>query len=218
MRNSRIVVSAAAAAVLSARAGFAQHLSVAAVGAQTTHKLLPRSTGVGGTLTVPLWRRAGLSVLVERTSGGATGMGVVCAGLVNPDRCPVEPFEQSGTLFSFGVGADLSLWRSEHVDLAALPHVLFAHARSSLQGSLTRNELDAEKSQLGFSGALEARVTPAPSVPLAFVLGAATRRVGPVSREQVVDGYTPFEGWYTVRTVYAGASLSWHLPPRDGSR
>ena len=94
MRHIRIVVSAAAAAVLAARGGFAQHVSVAAVGSQTTHALLPRATGVGGTLTVPLSRRVGLSVLVERTSGRAAGRGVVCAGLVDPDRCPTGPFEQ----------------------------------------------------------------------------------------------------------------------------
>jgi hypothetical protein len=41
------------------------------------------------------------------------------------------------------------------------------------------------------------------------VAGGTLARVGPANVEGLVDGYTPFDRWYSVRTVYVGGVLQW---------
>jgi hypothetical protein len=149
--------------------------------------------------------------MLERIAGDDTGFGIVCAGLINPDACRTETFDRNGSLFALGLGADVSLWDGRYVQVSALPHILWGHVESVVRGVRTRNELHAAKSQIGFSAALETRVTPSTRVPLSLVAGAAARRFANIKSEMVVDGYTPFDRSYTVRLLYLGAAVSWRL-------
>ena len=208
MPVSRFLVGITAACLASPQA-YAQRASVQAVAAQTTHDLLPRGGGAGASLTVPVRNRVGLAVLIERFSGDDRGAGFACAGLIDPGRCPVEPLDRGGSRFTLGVGADVSLWENRRVEFAVLPHVLVAHAASTVRGTSSGNELRAEKTELGFSAALESRFTPSARMPLSVIVGGAMRRLGPVKTEVVVDGYTPFDRWYSARVLYVGAAASW---------
>jgi hypothetical protein len=211
MPRRRLIFACASTSLLAlaARQGEAQWVTVTAVRASTSHDLLQRPTGFGVSLAVPIWRRVDVSIVVQRLTGEASGVGIVCAGLIDPDRCPVEPFGQEGRVQTVGIGAAIAVMRARHIELVAAPHLLVGTARSSMHGLVSGNELPTDKSQVGVSATLEARVMPAPRLPVGLVVGGALGRLGPTTQDLVVDGYTPFERWYTIRSVYVGGALSW---------
>lgn len=208
MMYHRVVVAGVIASCIAIEASQAQHIGVSAIAARTNHELLPNALGVGGSLSISAGGQL-ISVILERVSGDENGRGVVCAGLVNPEACPPEPLVRDGSQSTLGVGAEIALWETRVVQTALIPHLLLVHTESDVRGRTTGNTLHANRSVIGFSGAVETRLTPAPRAPISLVLGAAARRVGPIRSEQVLDGYTPFDNWYTVTQFYAGGAIRW---------
>jgi hypothetical protein len=196
----------------------AQRVSVAAVNARTTHDLLDQPAGVSVSVAMRLTRRLAASITLERLRSDASGTGIVCGGLINPDRCPVEPFTQTGRLSFVGIGPQLSLLGRPHLDLVIRPELLIGHVESTVRAPGSGNVLPADKAEIGFSAGLELRVIPAVKFPLELIAGGTARRLGPQHQELVLDGYTPFESWYSVRTIYAGAALAWRESTSATSR
>jgi len=187
-----------------------QHVSVAAVDAWTTHDLVERPSGFAASVAFPLTPRWSFSAGLERVQGDQAGTGVVCGGFIlERDRCPIEPFTQVGRLTLGSIGFDASLLRTTYIELVARPQLLAGSVKSSERGTTTGNNLTAKKIQVGYSAALELRLFPVRRLPLGLVGGVAARRVGPPPGDSdSLDDYTPFQWWYSERTIYAGLALS----------
>jgi hypothetical protein len=205
----RLAACATAFHLLGATTGVAQRATLTGVVASTTHDLLDRPIGLVLSLATPVGRRADIQVSVGRLQGTNKGTGVVCGGLINPNQCPSEPYEQTGRLSFVAFGADFHVFSSRLVELSLQPQFLWGRARTETEGNTTGNRLFSEKGQYGFSGGLELRAFPVRRVPLGVVIGGAFSRLGPTRSELLLDGYTPFDEWYSVRTVSVGVVYQW---------
>ena len=205
----RLAASTAALQLFCATSGAAQRVTLSAVLASTSHELLDQPFGPVLTLATPIGRRADLAVMVGRLDSKTDGMGVVCGGLIDPSQCPSEPYSQKGRLSMVGIGGDVHLLSSRLASVAVQPMFLWGRARTETNGNTTGNRLFSEKGQWGFSGGLEVRSFPSRRVPLGVVAGGTLGRLGPVKSDLLLDGYTPFDDWYTVRTAYIGLALQW---------
>ena len=206
-RLETLLVATIAFATVPSTPSAAQTLSVAALRGYSDHDLQPRSDGITASLIVPLHPRIGLAVAIDRLRGDQAGAGIVCAGLINPIQCPTEPYAQVGRLTTAAVGADVPLFRRRYVERALRPQVLMGSVKTETLGHETGNTLSASKTVVGLSMTGDVRITPLPRLPIDLVLGAAVRRP-PTAGVHVADGYTPFEQWFTSRTVYAGLAVS----------
>jgi hypothetical protein len=210
MHRSIFVLAAGAAACIVGPpvSASAQQVSVAVVDAWTSHDLLERPKGFAAYVSFPRTAKWSWSIAVEEVRSDRAGTGVVCGGLINPDRCPVEPLTQVGQLTLAGVGAEAALLRTTHVALVVRPQLLVGSVRSTERGTATGNTLTASKTQVGVSAALELRIFPVRRSPFGLIGGVAARRVSPLVHDQSLDAYTPFERWYSMRSLYAGVSLA----------
>jgi hypothetical protein len=195
--------------LVGAASAVAQRATLGAVFATTSHDLLNGPIGPAFSLATPIGRRVDLSLMVERLESTTDGTGVVCGGLINPDRCPVEPFQQKGRLSLVSIGAAVHLASTRIVSVSVQPQFLWGRAQTETNGATTGNRLFSEKGQFGFSGGLEVGLFPAPRLPLGVVLGGTFGRLGPIHSDLLLDGYTPFDDWYTVRSAYVGLALQW---------
>ncbi len=205
--STRVVACVAALQMVGATTVAAQRASLMAVFGGTSHDLLDKPFGPAFSLATPVGRRVELSLMVSRLDGSSNGTGVVCGGLIDPNQCPSEPFKRKGRLSLIGLGADVHLATTRIATVSLQPQFVWGRARTETNGQTTGNRLFSDKGQLGFSGGLELRAFPAPGRPLGLVLGGSFGSLGPATTERRVDGYTPFNDWYTVHTVYAG--LAW---------
>jgi len=202
---------------LAATPSAAQRVSVATVRARSGQELLGRPRGSAVSLALPIRGRVGIALSVERLRSEQNGVGIVCGGLINPDRCPIEPYDQTGHLSLTAIGADVRLVRLSVAEVAVQPQISWGKAKTSARGHDTGNRLASEKGQLGFSAGLELRLTPVRRLPLDFVLGAASGWVGPIKNAMLVDGYTPFDRWHSLRAFYVGGALAWRHGERSSA-
>src|SRR5512147_2491300 len=119
-RSSGAAMVVALNALVASRT-LAQRVDVAFARATTTHSLLNEPTGPVLSLGMPLYKRLGASFSGGWLRGTSTGIGVVCGGLINPDRCPTEPFDQTGHLFVVGLGANVRLLSTSFIRLSGRP-------------------------------------------------------------------------------------------------
>lgn len=210
----RLAACATALQLVGATTGVAQRMSVTAVGASASHDLLNRPLGVMASFVLPLAPRVSAAFSVGRLRSTSDGTGVVCGGLIDPGRCSREPFTQTGRLSIVGIGADVRLATARVAEVSLQPQFLWARAESNTLGSVTGNKLFSEKGQLGFSAGLEARSFPVRQSPVGVVIGGTFGRLGPTHSELVPDGYTPFDRWYSLETLYVGGVLDWRRSRR----
>lgn len=185
----------------------AQRVTGAAVWAESSHRLHDGLRGVAASLGIPAADRWSLLFTAGHLRGSEDGSGIVCGDVIDPDACPVEPFRERHRLVTAGAGADAQLVRGRYVEIAARPRITVGRAFASKRGRATHNFVEASKTEVGLLLGIELRVSPAPHIPMALVLGADAGRQGPVNR--VADGYTPFEQWHSIWAFYAGAAIAW---------
>ena len=205
--STRLVACVAALQLFGATNVVAQRATLTGVFGGTSQDLLDAPFGAAFSLGTPVGRRVDLLLMVNRLQGTSNGTGVVCSGLVNPASCPSEPYTRQGRLSLIGIGADVHLATTRLATLSFQPQFVWGRAQTETNGKTTGNRLFSEKGQLGLTGGLELRAFPAPGRPLGVVLGGSFGTLGPATTERRVDGYTPFNDWYSVHTVYAG--LTW---------
>lgn len=187
----------------------AQRLAVEGVLGSSSHPLLDDPRGIAGSLTFPGQSRIQFMLVAERLTSETSGMGVVCAGLIDPTRCPTEPFEQEARLSGAGVGVAVRLVRLPAAELALVPRLLFARVRTVTEGLQTDNELAADNGQVAYSLGAELRIIPARQLPLDVFVGGSVGGIGPLGTENALDGYRPFDSWESLHRAYAGAAFRW---------
>ncbi|HEX6053882.1 MAG TPA: hypothetical protein VFZ21_31645 [Gemmatimonadaceae bacterium] len=207
MNRRALVASIAGALLLPATTLPAQRLTGAAAWAESSHPLLDRLHGVAVSVGIPVTGRWSVLLSADYLHGAEMGSGIVCSDVIDPDGCPVEAFREQYRLVTAGTGADALLVRGRYAEIAATSRITVGRASATKRGQTTHNRLEASKAQIGLSLGIELRLSPAPRIPVALVLGADAGSQGPLTR--VADGYTPFERWHTMRAVYAGGSVAW---------
>ena len=185
-----------------------QRVSLAVARGDATHDLQPNATGFTASFVFPVHARIGAALTLDRLRGDAAGVGIVCVGLIDPDDCPSEPYTQNGPPITVGVGPEFSVYQATHVGISLRPQLLVGSIRSETLGYETGKTLSAIKTEVGVSLSAEVRVTPLSRIPIDVAVGAALGNFGSAKQEQVVDGYTPFEGSFTRRMVYAGVAFT----------
>jgi hypothetical protein len=90
--------------------------------------------------------------------------------------------------------------------------VQVAHARSETRGQTSGRRLSADKALWGGGIGLDASWSPWKRLPLALEAGVTTGILRPTFGEQVIDGYSPFEGDFAVKRLRLG--VAWVRSPR----
>lgn len=178
------------------------------------HELLGnRLTGGSATMNFP--QGGGQLVLrlgLERSSGEADRTGTTCAGLVQPGPCSSERVRDDAHLSSAIGGAAVRLVAMPHVSVAVEGDFAVASLRTDTRGLTSGNSLAASKMMWGPRAGLNLSWRPMSTVPVAIGIGATVGVLTPVVRDQVRDGYAPFERSFSVRTARLG--LVWQAPIR----
>ena len=214
----RITIAGMCLIAVTGSVALGQSVSFAIAGGDATHNLQPNSTGFAASLVFPIRRRVELVLTLDRLRGDAPGNGFVCAGLINPEACPIEPYAQEGRLMTLGVGPDVPLYRARYGGLSLRPQLLLGRIESETLGHQTGNTLSATKTEFGVSLGAEIRLTPLRRLPFDLMIGAAYRNLGPAKKDDVIDGYTPFETSFTARTIYAGMAFTRRRGPSSMSQ
>jgi hypothetical protein len=108
---------------------------------------------------------------------------------------------------SASAGTAIRLRGSRHVGLALTADLELASVRADTRGLASGRVLSAMKMIWGGLVGVEGTWAPVAQVPLALELGAAIGGLTAVAKEQVVDGYTPFENAFTADHLRLG--ITW---------
>ncbi len=212
----RIPLAAAIAAVLSALSGTAgaQSGAVSAVAVAADHRLLGnRLYGGAARINIPLGGgHASVRLGAERVSGNSRRTGVACAGLVMPGTCAPEPLRDDASLNTAtgGLGYRALVWERFAVDVGA--DVRVGRVQADTRGLMSERTLSSSKTLRGFELGIDGSWFPWARLPLALEVGGSVGELTPVVSEQLIDGYTPFEGGFGLTRVRVG--VEWRARSR----
>lgn len=187
----------------------AQLVRASAVQGWSGHELLGDPRGVDVRFAAGDAGRLRYELGYARLTSRAHGSGVACAGLIFPERCPVEPLERSGRLDVLSFTVPVELLRRGSFSLAVIPEAGIARARGAVRGHVTGNHLQASQHLVALGAGVALRYRPLAAVPLQLHAGAHAQGLASVSMTQVLDGYTPFGGGLGWRRMDVGLSLGW---------
>lgn len=186
----------------------AQEVSVRAVTLSSDNLL--RDTPLWGGNIALRWRPGNGAVAYhlggEWTSGDRTATGFLCVGIFLPENCASEPVREDARLRSADVGASFRLLSRARASLELSADVLAGSVRRDSRGQTSELSLSAEKRVWGGRAGIESRWQPWAAVPLDLQLGATYGQLGPFTKDEVVDGYTPFNRALHVRRIVIGAT------------
>ena len=202
-----------AAAVIGVRPAGAQTLMAQALAAHSDHLLLGNLTGFGLVSGArlgqsPISLRFGLS----RLTGSTRRTGIACGGLIAPDRQP-ELLRDDARTITASVGLSAPVWRHGPATLTLGGGFDLAWVHSDTHGLSTGRKLSAGKTLIGVDLGLETSIVPWRQRPFAVVLGVGVSAFAPLfARDELVDGYEPFEGRSGLRRVWLG--IAWYAHSR----
>lgn len=164
----------------------------------------------GGGVTLRLGRaesRVGWRFAADHLRSSNSRIGMACAGLIMPGTCFAEQLSDD-TRSTIGTGGmTYRLLGNQQVAFGLAADATLARVQADTRGLVSRRELAASKMLWGGLVGLEASWTPVSAWPLAIELGGAWGGLTPVSRDQVVDGYIPFEDSFSV--THARLGVTW---------
>lgn len=203
------LASALVALLVSPAGALAQGASANAIVISARHPLLGDPlTGAAISVNLPRRdRRFSLRLDVERVSGRADRIGIACAGLIQPGTCPPEQLRDESRVTSASGGALLHVLHWRRVRLTATTDLELASVRTETRGRSSGGLLAAAKMLWGAQIGANVAWTPAPRVPIALEIDGGIGGLRPIVHEDVVDGYTPFDGGFVVRRFRVG--LAW---------
>lgn len=190
----------------------AQGGSVSAVYVSADHDLLgSRLSGPAARLGYPLLGdRLKLRVGGERLTGEAGRLGIPCAGLIPPGTCLTpEPLRDRARLTSASVGVAVRAFARGGVSIDLVGDVRLAYVSVDTRSETSDRTLSASKTLKGTEFGVEGTWSPLARLPLALEVGVTRGHLNPLTIEHVADGYTPFEGGFSLTHMRVG--LGWHL-------
>ena len=201
-------VTALAAWFVGPVAALAQGASVSAVVLSARHPLIGDPL-TGAAISVSLPRRderLTLRLEADRLRGRANRIGIACAGFIWPGSCPTEQLRDEVRLTSASGGAAFRVLHRRRTLLALTADLTLASVRAETHGLTSGGNLDASKVLWGGRIGAIAAWTPAARVPIALEIEGGIGRLMPIVREDVVDGYTPFNRGFDVRRFRVGVA------------
>jgi hypothetical protein len=165
------------------------------------HELLGNPlVGAGGEFRIPVGDgRGGFRFGGERVVGQSRRIGVPCAGLVRPGTCSPEPIRDQSQLTTIRVGGTLRLFGGQRNAVSLAADWIGAGAHVVTRGQSSGNTLIADKVLWGPWIGADADWVPTVRIPIGLEIEAGIGSLAPVASDQILDGYTPFEGGFTVR-------------------
>ena len=142
--------------------------------------------------------------------GHADRFGIPCAGLIPPTAdCAARPLRDDGRVAAGSIGAALPVIRARRIRLSVIGDLTLAQFHVETRPKAGGDALIADKVLIGayFGGA--AAWYPWAHRPVAIETSIAIGAFAPVLREEVLDGYTPFESGLGARRI--GLGLSWRV-------
>ena len=186
----------------------AQGGAVSAVAVSADHDLL-LTTLYGGAarVSVPLGSDgASIRLGAERVSGNARRTGSTCSGLVEPGTCGPEPLRDDVRLSTASIGFGYGALAGARFALDLAADLRFGQVHVETRGQTSGGAISISKGLRGVELGVNGSWIPVARFPIALAVGAAVGELGPVVSEQIVDGYTPFEGEFTLRHLRVGVS------------
>jgi hypothetical protein len=142
--------------------------------------------------------------------GHSDRFGSPCAGLIPPTAdCAAQSVRDDARVVAGSVGGLLPIVHAHRIRLALIADVTLARFHVETRRVSGGDALVADKVQIGASLGAEAVWYPTPRLPFAIETSMAFAAFRPVLSEQLLDGYTPFEGGLSARRFRAG--LAWRI-------
>jgi hypothetical protein len=186
----------------------AQGISVSAVAIAAQHPLIGEPLA-GGAVSARLALhdpRVALHLEAANARSRANRVGSACAGLIRPGTCAAEPLRDEARLTSVSGGALLHVLRRRHALVALTADLTLGAVRADTRGLASGDMLRATKTLWGGLIGVQASWTPVVRVPIALEIGGGIGALVPLTRDDVLDGYTPFEQTFGIRRVRVGVA------------
>jgi hypothetical protein len=139
-------------------------------------------------------------------------VGIPCGGFYHPDICAVEPLRDEATLTTGMAGLGLGVLSSQRFAVALTADVRAGLVRADTRGLMSGQSISASKTIWGGDVGAEGTWMPWAHLPIAVEVSAAIGGLTPVSSDQILDAYTPFESSFTVKRLSVG--VAWSPRPR----
>lgn len=187
----------------------AQSGSISLVTAAADHRLMRDPLGGASALVTVPFGQGGRSVRLqfERLFGDATRTGVPCSGLIEPGTCPPEPLADDARMATMAAGMGFPLMRRARFAAQVTTDVRLGRVSVDTRGLVSGDALAARKGLWGADIGLQGVWSPWARLPLALEAGVTVGRLMPLLREEVLDGYTPFNDGFNVSRLRLG--LAW---------
>jgi hypothetical protein len=140
----------------------------------------------------------------EWLHGQADRIGVPCAGLVRPGTCAPEPVHDRSQLTTIRGGATLRVYGGQRSAVNVAADWMMTRVSVDTHGFTSGYDLSAAKILWGPWIGVSADWVPVPRVPIGLELEGGIGELIPVMHDEVLDGYTPFEGGFAVHNVRLG--------------
>ena len=212
-RNPRLSL-AIGILLLSPLAAGAQTGSISIVVAAPNHELMADPLGGGSALIALPLSEGGhsLRLQVEWLAGNAHRTGIPCAGLIELGTCPPEPLVDDARMTTVAIGLGFPLLRRARFDAGVTVDARLGNVSVDTRGRVSGDGLRARRFLWGGDVGLQGSWIPSERMPLALEAAIGAGGLRPAVREQVLDGYTPFEDGFTVRRARLG--IAWRGPRR----
>ena len=214
MKRSRLLLCLALPILATSRHLEAQRVRVSVGRTFTNDELLGDPLGFTGFLAVPLGTRTALRIGLDWLSDARHRTGIACAGLVDPSACPTEALRDDSDLRGFSVVLARDVLEGERGVVRLMPAVRYANISADTRGLESGNSLSASKNTYGFEAGAEGEVVPKLAWPLSFHVGLGIGTFFPFTKEQVADGYIPFEDGFDYTRIEVGVTIGRRPRPR----
>lgn len=166
-----------------------------------------RGGGVSLTFHTPI-PRLDINVGMDRYTGTAGRVGVVCAGLIQPGTCTEnEAIRDDAKMNLLSVGPSYNLVRTREFTVSVLGQLQGGGVNADTYGLTTGSTLTASKTLWGVTGGVVGGWKPSPTKPIVLQGTASVGRLGPVRQQVLLDGYAPFDGQsFRTRRVSVGVA------------
>ena len=209
-----LAAAAIAALIALPRLASAQGGGISAVSVSANHRLMGDGLlGGAAHARFPFGDgRRSVRLSAERLTGDAHRTGVPCSGLIMPGTCSPEPLRDDARLNSVSGGLGLQVLALPRLVVEVAGDLRLGWISANTRGLESGRSLSTDKSLWGGDVGIDVAWSPRARLPLALEVGIAAGRLMPLPRENVLDGYTPFNDGFRLTRLRVG--LAWRPSTR----